>query len=224
MPASRAPLDHRLAAHTPRTEIVATPLVRTHATLRVDRPDEIAATVVGAMLLSRVASFGQSRVPHRVVDEVLARATAGLTPEEVMHLEVEAYEILDWLVGGEERASDERLQTARRDGEVVLYDPNASVVELVQRAIDEGFDVRIDYFSRSRGEMNTRRITPRAIDAETYVRAWCHARRDDRVFRLNRITRCVPISGLPVSVGQHTSQHDQPDRAPEQISLSLLDP
>ena len=121
MPARRAPLDHRLAAHVPRPEIAAAPLVRSHAPLRVDRPDEIAATVVGAMLLSRVASFGQSRVPLRVVEEVLARATATLTPEEVMHLEVEAYEVLDWLVGGAERASDEQLQTARRDGDVVLW-------------------------------------------------------------------------------------------------------
>ena len=76
-----------------------------------------------------------------------------------------------------------------------MYDPRASVVDMLHRAIDAEFDLSIDYFSRQRGEMNTRTVTPKSLHAETYLEAYCHARRDQRVFRLNRITRCVPAKG-----------------------------
>jgi hypothetical protein len=144
--------------------------------------------------------------------------SVGVAPKEGR--EIEAYELIDFLTGPE--ASGDTPAAAHRDGGRVLYDPNASVLDLVQRAVDEAFDLRIDYFSRRRGEMNTRRITPREIKAETYVMAFCHARQSERVFRISRITRCVPIDGKPdrPSAPQRALQHES---EPGPAQLSLLD-
>lgn len=197
------PLQRRLAEraeHDDRPLREQTePLVKSHVSLRIDRADELTVAAVGAMVLQHVATHGQTRVYARAIENLLARATDALTSQEVMQLEVEAYEVVDWLLGPDRAPADAHPEPAatRKNG-VVLYDPNASVYELIERAIAEDFEVVIDYFSRRRGEMNTRRIRPRRIDAETYVAAWCYARRADRVFRLQRITRCVPVRGRPV--------------------------
>ncbi|MCB9530591.1 MAG: WYL domain-containing protein [Myxococcales bacterium] len=194
----REPLDHRLAAREPRTDPTrGEPLVRARSSVRIDRPEDVAAVMVGLFVLEKAANFGQARVNPRTLDELRARLTADLSAEEVMNVEVEAYAITDWLVGGAPTDGDDDERVARRDGDVILYDPSAAPVELIRRALDESFELQIDYFSRRRGEMNTRRVRPIALEAETYLRAWCHARRDERVFRLNRITRCVPITGRP---------------------------
>jgi len=202
----RRPLNDRLADRAPRdVRPTAGPLVRTHTTMRIERPEAHAVVTIGAMILQKMAEFGQTRASRHVIDDLVARATESLTAEEVMRLEVEAFEVMDWLLGpGADTAppTDDgaapRQPAAVRRGDKIYYDPHAPVVALVERAIAEGFDLKIDYFSRRRGEMNTRRITPRALDAETYVRAYCHARRDERVFRINRITRALPVGGRPV--------------------------
>lgn len=199
----RRPLHDRLADRAPRDVRPAPgPLLRTRTGLRLDRPEEHAVATVGAMILQKMAEFGQTRASRHVIDDLVARATETLTAEEVMRLEVEAFEIMDWLLGPGAAPpgpdGEAPKPAAVRRGNMVFYDPHAPVVALVERAIAEGFDLKIDYFSRRRGEMNTRRITPRALDAETYVRAYCHARRDERVFRINRITRAVPVGGRAV--------------------------
>jgi hypothetical protein len=187
---------------------------------RLASSDEIAVTVTGALMVRKLAEFGQTRLYQRAADQLVERLTQGMTSQQVMELEIEAYELIDFLTGPE--ASGDTPAAAHRDGGRVLYDPNASVLDLVQRAVDESFDLRIDYFSRRRGEMNTRRITPREIKAETYVMAFCHARQSERVFRISRITRCVPIDGKPdrPSAPQRALQHES---EPGPAQLSLLD-
>ena len=220
----RRPLNDRLADREPRSlDVGADPLTpRSSSTVRLDRPDEVAAAVVGAMILQKAREYGQTRVFERAIESIIDKATGPLTPEEVMRLEVEAYGILDWLVGGEP-ADDEALAAiaSRADG-VIVYDPHAPFADIIRRAISEEFDLKIDYFSKQRGQMNTRRITPYSVDAETYVSAYCHARRAERVFRLNRITRCIPVHGRPLSgpIRAKSSKEDADDEdAPRQISL-----
>lgn len=199
----RRPLDDRLAERTPRPDgAKPTHFLKSRPVVRLDKPEEVSALIVGAMVLQKADGFGQSRLFSRAIEGLIERATRELTAREVMELEVEAYTIADWLVGGDPVSPEDAEAIARRDGDTVLYDPHASTVDLLQRAIDEEFDVKIDYFSRARGEMNTRRVTPRALEAETYLRAYCHSRSDDRSFRLNRITRCVPVRGRAVEVLQ----------------------
>ncbi len=222
----RRPLDDRLAERTPRAD-GAKPahFLQSRPVVRVDKPEELCALIVGAMVIQKADAFGQSRLFGRAIEGLVERATKDLTSREVMELEVEAYAIADWLVGGSPVLSADKEAIARRDGDQILYDPKASTVDLLQRAIDEEFDVKIDYFSRARGEMNTRRITPRALEAETYLRAYCHSRSDERSFRLNRVTRCVPVKGRPMEVLQIPAVVEAPPSASpgRPVQGSLLD-
>lgn len=219
----RRPLDDRLAERAPRPiDGPPEPLVTSRVSARVDQPDELAALAVGALVMRKVQEFGQTKLPTRSIDSLIERTTASLSAAEMMRLEVEAYEVLDWLLGGLPVSDADAALIARRDGERVLYDATASTVELLRRAIDEEFDCQIDYFSRRRGQMNRRRITPIALEAETYLRAYCHARKEERSFRLSRITRCVPVHGRPMERVE-TLAHDVPATSSTPQQISLLD-
>ncbi len=224
-PQRRRPIDDRLAERSPR-EDGAKPdqFVKNRSSVRIDKPEEIAALAVGALVLQKVDAFGQTRLMTRAIESIVERATAELSSEEMMKLEVEAYSVLDWLVAGDALELDDAEAIAHRDGDHIIYDPAAGPTELLQRAIEEEFDVKIDYFSRRRGEMNTRRVTPIALEAETYLRGYCHARADDRVFRINRITRCVPVRGRAREVLRvQAVEADAPARPEEPKQISLLD-
>lgn len=220
--AHRRPLDERLAERPLRADTRGVPeaLIKDGPTsIRVERAEERTALLVGALMLKKASEQGQTRVFPRAVDSLIERAAAGLTPRQLMALEIEAYRVVDWMVGGDPSPRDTNEVAQRRDDGVIVYDPDASVAELITRAIDEGFDLKIDYFSRSRGEMNTRRIRPTALEAEVYVQAFCHARKAERVFRLNRITRCIPIHGRPQQPATREALAASDDREPIQISL-----
>ena len=195
------PLDERLRERAPRTlDRVKDPIVRSPTVgMSLHSPSELAAVAVGLLVLRSVEEHGRTRLHERAIEDALQRATGALTAEEVMRLEVEAYEILDWLLG-DDRPIESRPEIAHVDDGAVVYEPEAQVIELVREAIFQGFDLKIDYFSRRRGEMNTRVITPVAIGADRYIRAWCHARRAERIFRLERIRRAVPVNGRPCRV------------------------
>ena len=216
----RRPLDDRLAERHPRAD-GARPehFVKSRYEVRVERPEELAALAVGALVLQKVDAFGQTRLLTRAIEGLVERATSELTSEEMMKLEVEAYAVIDWLVDGEIVDGADAEAVAHREGENIIYDPTAPATELLQRAIDEEFDVKIDYFSRRRGEMNTRRVTPLALEAETYLRGYCHARSDERVFRINRITRCVPVRGKAREIMQVRAKEANEPAEPHQISL-----
>jgi predicted DNA-binding transcriptional regulator YafY len=194
--------------------------VRSAASITLTRPEEIAAAALGALVLRRIAAVGQTRAFPSAVETVTERLTAPLQPDEVMNLEVEAYELLDWLLGPDDDGVAVAAPAAVRTTDAVLYDPNAAPVELLQQAIDEGFDVWIDYFSKKRGEMNTRRVAPLRIDAETWLRAFCHSRRQERHFRISRITRCVPVGGRAARANELQPAPDEmPAASPVQQSL-----
>lgn len=221
----RRPLDERLAEKPPRGDLgrPSDPIVATRVNLRVERPDDIAAVLVGVLMLQKSGEFGQTRLTERTLDGLVERLAEALGPKDIMRAEIEAYRVLDALVGGDRMEEEALRQVAERgpDG-VIRYDPDASASDLIRRAIGERFDLKIDYFSRSRGEMNTRRITPQKFEAETYVEAYCHARRDVRVFRLNRMTRCVPIHGRPERAQQSPALPPHSDEK-EPIQISLLE-
>jgi hypothetical protein len=213
-------LNDRLAERGASRTISGPPLIGKANGVRLEDADEHAAVAVAALILKKLAEFGQTRISEPTMERVVEKLMAPMTAKDVMAMEIEAYECLDWLIGrtGADEPHPETI--ARRAGDTIVYDANSSTLERIQAAILDSFDVRIDYFSRSRGEMNTRRISPQRIDAETYVYAYCHQRRDYRVFRLSRITRCIPVDGRPedaVSAMRTSSGHDIP------AQISLLD-
>jgi predicted DNA-binding transcriptional regulator YafY len=107
-----------------------------------------------------------------------------------MDLEIEVYETLLWI--GSAIDPDWKNEEEMDPAEI---DPTRGHSELVRWAIASGQDLGLSYFSRNRGELTERRITPISLEAETYIHAYCHLRRDERIFRISRIAELEPVGG-----------------------------
>jgi hypothetical protein len=183
------------------TELVTRPdtdslitLPHVEGTTDLNRVEDLAAAAVGVWVLERVAEADGTRFPLRDLRRLRERLIEPFDRPQVMALEVEAYEVLRWLVGLE-RPPEQASDTTDRP---IQYDPEATVMDLLRRAIAEGFDVDIQYYTQSRGSLNKRRVSPKFIRAETYLNGYCHTREDDRVFRISRIAEIVPAGGIPI--------------------------
>ena len=75
---------------------------------------------------------------------------------------------------------------ARHD---VEFDPGPAI-DALEKAIEQGDDVLLDYYSFHRKTWSERRVTPQSIVGEFLV-AHCHMRGDDRRFRLTRIRKVL---------------------------------
>ncbi len=154
--------------------------------------EERGVVALACLLLENLREHGGTRARARTLDTVLRRILETFGPKEVMDIEVEAYEILLWIGS----AIDDDWQPESSDDPGAI-DPTASYLDLVRWAIAGGVDLEMDYYSRGRGELTHRRVTPISLEAETYIHAYCHLRRDERVFRISRIGDLKPIGGWP---------------------------
>ena len=95
-----------------------------------------------------------------------------------------------------ERALAEAHATAEKVRLIVepTSQPDAEVGETIWRAVRDGDTLRIGYIDV--GGLETERVVePQHVvvgPSGSYLTAWCHLRRDDRVFRMDRITRAEP--------------------------------
>lgn len=152
-------------------------------------PQERGVVALACLVLSELAEHGGTRAPQRTLEAVLRKNLSTLGAKEIMDLEIEAYEILLWI--GSSIDPDWKMEPL----DASTIDPHAGHAELVQFAIATGQDLELDYYSRNRGELTHRRITPLSIEAETYIHAYCHLRRDERVFRISRVAELRPVGG-----------------------------
>lgn len=152
-------------------------------------PTERGVVALACLVLDQLAEHGGTRAPQRTLENVLRKNLATLGPKEIMDIEIEAYELLLWIGS----AIDPDWKTDTFDASTI--NPHAGHTELVQYAIATHQDLELDYYSRNRGELTHRRITPISLEAETYVHAYCHLRRDERVFRVSRIAELRPVGG-----------------------------
>ena len=192
--------------------------------------EERGVVALACLLLENLREHGGTRASSRSLDTVLRKILATFGPKEVMDIEVEAYEILLWI--GSAIDSDWQPDTLDEPGDIHR---EASHSELIRWAIAGGVDLELDYYSRGRGELTHRRITPISLEAETYLHAYCHLRRDERVFRLSRIGDLEPVGGWPRRRPQPAKKsgaadHPEPDdgedsQDPSEPSpqMSLLD-
>lgn len=169
------------------------------APLSIQRAHEVSALAVGLLALRHVEDSGRTRLHEQAISDALERVTKHLNAEQMMRLEVEAYEIIDWLVGEDEAHATDTFVAQKQDDGTVHYDPSCAVDDIVRSAVQQDFDLQITYYSSRRMELTERVISPKAIAAEVYVRAWCHKRRDERIFRMSRIRSAVPIHGQAIS-------------------------
>lgn len=146
---------------------------------------ERGAVALACVLLENIQRRGGTHAPSRALREVTDRLLISLSQSEVMAVEVEAYELMQWLGGALNPYFDPVADP--RPPEMVKEDPATPVLRVLRQAIADGFDVDMMYYTGGRGELTERRVTPIKISAETYLTAFCHHRRAERVFRLSRI-------------------------------------
>jgi predicted DNA-binding transcriptional regulator YafY len=100
-----------------------------------------------------------------------------------------------------ERALEEARSTAEKVRLLVqpAPDPDAEIAETIWRAVRDNHALRIRYIDVG-GLETQREIEPQHVVVGpngSYLTAWCHLRADDRVFRLDRITRAERTPSLP---------------------------
>jgi hypothetical protein len=153
-------------------------------------PQERGVVALALLLLENLREHGGTRAPQIATEQVLKRCLGTMGPKEVMDLEIEVYETLLWIGSAidPDWTNEEQVDPAE-------IDPTRGHTELVRWAIASGQDLELAYFSRNRGELTERRITPISLEAETYIHAYCHLRRDERIFRISRIAELEPVGG-----------------------------
>ncbi|MCU1533556.1 MAG: DeoR family transcriptional regulator, partial [Glaciihabitans sp.] len=77
-----------------------------------------------------------------------------------------------------------------------------ATLALIKQSVASGVQLEFDYLN-SRGEFERRRVDPlriESLDADWYLRAWCHLREAVRTFRLDRISNPA-ITDQAISFG-----------------------
>ncbi len=212
IPTIRGRIAERLQRATPRNheleEELSFPEGPGDVLLRTT--DERGVVALACLILENLREHGGTRAPGRALDTVLRKTLATFGAKEVMDIEIEAYEILLWIG----RAIDPTWQAAESEGKApAAVDESCSQVDLIHWSIASKLDLEMDYYSRGRGEFTHRRITPISLEAETYLHAYCHLRRDERVFRLTRIGELRPVGGWPKLAPQPEVEKADMDRA-----------
>ncbi len=178
-------------------------------------PGERGTVALALLILEQIADHGGTRAEQRTLQNLLRKVLGTLGPKEIMDIEIEAYETMLWI--GTAIDPDWKTEAVTDPSQL---DPHAGHSELVQWAIGTGQDLELDYYSRNRGELTHRRITPISLEAETYVHAYCHLRRDERVFRISRIADIKPVGGW--SKIKKKPQKKPPEEDVEDSQMDLL--
>ncbi len=103
-------------------------------------------------------------------------------------------------------------------------DALAGTLALIRESVSRGVQLELDYRS-SAGDRERRRVDPlrvESIDADWYLRGWCHLRGAVRTFRLDRISDAV-LTGDPI---EHRADEVRlPDvlfePAPDQLEVEI---
>jgi predicted DNA-binding transcriptional regulator YafY len=100
-----------------------------------------------------------------------------------------------------ERALEEARAAAAKVRLLVqpVPDPDTEIAEKIWRAVRDNHVLRIGYVDVG-GVETEREVEPQHVVVGpngSYLTAWCHLRQDDRVFRMDRITRAERTPSLP---------------------------
>lgn len=99
-------------------------------------------------------------------------------------------------IGGKVVNNKQVLPISAQIGERILFQDqyrdlkHQNIMPMLVQAIAHNTTIQVSYFSMHRNEMSIRELDPYYLvprDGHLYVIAFCHLRRDVRVFRLNRI-------------------------------------
>lgn len=154
------------------TPVDETPLMIEEARTVVVAPStaalDRACAVPGAALRAVAPTVAVSERPPTVVQAALE--SAGATVSAAHGVRVAEGEMT--LLGAEEEAVGPR-----------------AIRGLLQRALEEDRQVRLEYFASSRGGQATERVVDPWVFSDDLLRGYCHLREDERAFALDRIGR-----------------------------------
>jgi predicted DNA-binding transcriptional regulator YafY len=146
--------------------------------------EELAVLLLGASVLQDLEHMGGVLVGRKVLSELVGKLIKELDEDSLMEIESETEEIIEWL---DEVEFETDPAYFRSFGWVEA--PRYSTQEtkpLVLQALQERRRLIINYYTASTGEMNRRKIDPLSLDGDLLT-AYCHLRKAERVFKLNRI-------------------------------------
>jgi proteasome accessory factor C len=132
----------------------------------------------------------------------------------------ETREVVDRALAKLEAAAASGAEAARVDAGTDAPDTDLALLATrLQKAADDGVQVRLTYYVPSRDEQSTRVVDPRGVvnaDGHAYLDAWCHLAEAPRTFRLDRIESAevldVPIATEPAAprdLGEGFFTHDE---------------
>ena len=120
----------------------------------------------------------------------------------------ETKEVVDRTLAKLEQAAAEGAAGSVDPGEELIDTSLVQVHAAIATAIDQGRQVRIDYWVPARDEESSRVVDPRALvsirDIE-YLDAWCHQAEAPRSFRLDRI-RGAEVLDTPIAIAPETGE------------------
>ena len=158
------------------------------------------ALAVSLVLAAHIARFAGTTIDEKKLLAARDSLMRLFGPRDAVKIEVEAYSLMSWFAGAidpEWRA--EADAAPQPEGET----SRAAMLQILEDAIRDGHDLMMHYYTSSRSAFSDRRITPIDVTAEKYLVAYCHTRREKRVFRLSRIVRLVPVDAdeVPIADG-----------------------
>ena len=124
-------------------------------------------------------------VPTAVLDELMTQ----LSPAAAADVQALAEEVLNRVQQAFDGYSDPPLDNP--------FAQDTTVLPALQRAIADSTSITFSYWTAGRGELTHRTVDPYRIETRhgvPYLVAYCHTRRAERVFRIDRI---VDITGVP---------------------------
>ncbi|MGE5707556.1 MAG: helix-turn-helix transcriptional regulator [Bacteroidota bacterium] len=145
--------------------------------------DDAVVLLVGMKLLGEmVETIEINDVPQDRRIENLVRSLSDVLPEDLQDL---ADEIVEDILYN----SFEDIPVADSAYNLPMY-AIEETMPVLERAITERHSVEIEYYSMSREEVNQRKLNPygiRKIGNFFWLAAFCHWRKENRLFRVDRI-------------------------------------
>ncbi len=125
-------------------------------------------------------------LPVMIPRAVLAEIMAQLSPATAADVQALAEEVLNRVQQAFDGYSDPPLDNP--------FPQARTVLPALQRAIEESTSITFRYWTAGRGELTHRTVDPYRIETRrgvAYLVAYCHTRRAERVFRIDRIVEMV---------------------------------
>jgi len=178
-------LAEYLATQPPRHIVKLEDDMTSHpASFEVHDIETRAALALSLVLTSHITRFAKTTVSEAALCKARDQLLRTFSAHDAVRIEVEAYDLLNWFAGAMNDAWTVSTSVTGPFDETQCLKNHLAMIE---RAIAEKRYLEMRYYTGTRGGFSTRRITPIELNAEKYMIAYCHSRKENRLFRISRI-------------------------------------